>query len=99
MWRQGDVLIEEVGSIPTDAVERKDLVLAEGTATGHQHRVEDAKTVRLFEREGTLYLDVFGAGTRIVHPEHGPISLKKGKYRVWRQREFTDDPQPRFVMD
>jgi len=99
MWRQGDVLIEEVDSIPTDAAERKDLVLAEGTATGHQHRIEEAKDVRLFEREGTLYLDVFGANVMIVHPEHGPIALKRGRYRVWRQREFTDDLQPRFVMD
>jgi hypothetical protein len=99
MWRQGDVLIERVDSIPTDAAERKDLVLAEGTATGHQHRVEEAKGVRLFERQGTLYLDVFGASARIVHPEHGPIALKRGRYRVWRQREFADDLQPRFVMD
>lgn len=99
MWRQGDVLIEAVAAIPTDAAERKDLVLAEGAVTGHQHLVEKADGVRLFERQGTLYLDVAGPRATITHPEHAPIALKQGKYRIWRQREYTGQPQHRFVMD
>jgi hypothetical protein len=36
----------------------------------------------------------------VVHPEHGPIVLKKGTYRVWRQREYVEPGQsPRNVMD
>ena len=34
----------------------------------------------------------------VVHPEHGPIKLPKGNYRVWKQREFADE-KPRPVRD
>jgi hypothetical protein len=78
---------------------RADLVLAEGSSTGHRHEVRPATAAKLFELEGTLYLHVNERGAEVVHPEHGPIPLLAGSYRVWRQREYDGSNLPRFVMD
>jgi hypothetical protein len=99
MWRQGDIFIEAIESIPKDAAERSDLVLAEGAVTGHRHEVAPVPGVQLLERLGTLYLAIEGERAVIVHPEHRSILLKTGTYRVWRQREYTGELAPRFVMD
>ena len=44
LYRHGDVLIAEVGSIPKGAVKRPHLVLAEGEMTGHSHRIAEPGT-------------------------------------------------------
>jgi hypothetical protein len=102
MWRQGDVLIERVGAIPPSARRRKRAVLASGDATGQRHQVRDPKTARvLADGEGQdeqLFLEVTADEARVVHPEHGTITLPRGAYRVWRQREF-DDGGIRTVAD
>jgi hypothetical protein len=89
MWRQGDVLISSVDSIPGGATRRPDGVLAEGEATGHSHRIEQPTAAELLEHRGQLYLRVVAGQVQIVHQEHGPITLPRGQYRVWKQREYT----------
>jgi hypothetical protein len=99
MWRQGDVLIERVDTIPHDATRLKRLVLATGDSTGQRHMIKDRKTADLFSGPGDeLFLRVTADGATIAHPEHGPIILPRGEYRVWKQREFTDQ-RPRPVFD
>lgn len=86
--RQGDVFIIPC-VIPKDVREVKTerLVLAEGEATGHAHvAVGD---VRMFEKDGTLYLDVEDA--EVVHEEHGTVVLGPGTYRVQQQREYSPE--------
>lgn len=101
LWRQGDVYIESITSIPETAVPRPDAVLADGELTGHSHRIEDWASAKVFEDRGQLFLDVEANSARVVHEEHGPIVLHRGSYRVWRQREFDPLQQARFrvVMD
>ncbi len=89
MWRQGDVLISTVAAIPRGAIKRRDCVLAEGELTGHTHRIDQPGTAELFEHEGRLYLRVLAAEARVVHQEHGPITLQAGFYAVWQQREYS----------
>lgn len=60
-----------------------------GDATGHCHRVEDLATAQVFQRRDELYLRVVSETGRIIHPEHGPITLPRGTYRVWKQREYA----------
>jgi hypothetical protein len=99
MYRQGDLLIvplsEEAAPAvirsmsPVDADSRGRLVLALGEATGHAHAVVGP---------GTLYRPAADplapaclhvpAGARVVHEEHGAISLPAGWYQVVRQREY-----------
>jgi len=96
MWRQGDVFITRVESIPEQA-RRSPLphgILVHGEMTGHSHRLADPTTAALFSgghgaRE--MFLEVLAGGTRIVHEEHGTIELPAGFYRAWRQREYSPE--------
>jgi hypothetical protein len=92
-FRQGDVLIERVDSIPTQAKKMrlpKRIVLAEGEATGHAH-VLDAPEVEMFERGGVLFARIGVAGGTVKHEEHAPIKLEPGTYRIRRQREYSPE--------
>ena len=91
--RQGDVFIQKIDSIPKQA-QTSPLphgVLVHGEATGHSHRLEDLGTGQLFAGGGAgeLFLEVSAPTGRIIHEEHGPIDLRRGFYRVWRQREYS----------
>jgi len=101
MWRQGDVLIEAIEALPSESLRTVwSGILAAGAATGHEHRIENRSTGRLYvvaprgsssRTEGqSLFMEVFAEEARIVHPEHSPIILPSGVYRVWRQREYHD---------
>jgi hypothetical protein len=90
LWRQGDVLIAQVDSIPDNAVfQPQRTLLVEGEITGHAHRIEFPENAAVWEYEGVLYMKVKARDTRIVHEEHKPITLPEGVYRVWRQREYS----------
>ena len=98
VWRQGDVLIDTIPELPNDAVRRPGTVLVEGKMTGHAHRISNPETAELWEASGNLYLKDIAASAEIAHDEHKSITLSKGIYRVWQQREYT--PQAiRRVMD
>jgi hypothetical protein len=89
MWRHGDVFIAAVATIPDGAARRPGTVLAEGEATGHSHRIERPETVELYEGGGMLYLRVVAESATVIHQEHRPITLPRGTYRVWQQREYS----------
>lgn len=91
MWRQGDVLIQEIDCVPEDATRLKRPILASGDSTGHSHRIKDARTARLHATgSDDRYLEVVAGEAQLVHPEHATIVLQQGCYHVWKQREFTD---------
>lgn len=96
MYRQGDLLIVRIDSIPESALPRPDLILAQGEATGHAHRLE-AGRLMAEANDDRLYLLLLEP-SRIVHEEHGPIDLPSGSYRVIRQREYHDS-MARTVRD
>ena len=89
MWRHGDVLIAAVEAIPDEAARLGHATLARGELTGHSHRVHERDAAALWEHSGTLYLEVVADGATIVHQEHRPITLPRGVYRVWIQREYS----------
>jgi len=98
MWRQGDILMMPIRELPADARLRPDLVLAEGERTGHRHRIAETGGALLFERGTDLFLGVKAESVTVVHDEHKPIVLNQGRYRVWRQREYSP-MEDRFVED
>jgi hypothetical protein len=98
LYRHGDVLVADVPAVPPGAQRRPDLVLAYGEMTGHSHRVVPADAAELYDHEGLLYLRVTAARATLLHEEHGPIELREGSYRVWRQREYTPR-EIRVVVD
>jgi hypothetical protein len=103
LYRQGDVLIVATNHIPTGLTEvPKDngrTILAYGEVTGHAHAVEGqalflAADVAELER---AWLRV-EEEAKVVHEEHGTITLPPGDYEVRRQREYAPEA-PVWVAD
>lgn len=90
MWRHGDVFIEAVRSIPTGLEPARLPVLAEGELTGHAHRFQDPGVAAFFvgSMDGERFFEIQAASATLVHEEHGPITLPRGTYRSWIQREY-----------
>lgn len=99
-YRQGDVLITPA-AIPANAKQQRStaIVLAEGEATGHAHRVAKpkGKCSSHIGTDGTLYLRV-KSPVEVVHEEHGTVTLEPGDYVIRRQVEVWLD-EVRQVMD
>lgn len=106
MIRQGDILIVPVeGSALREYTRDKGKrvarqrnvghVVAEGEATGHHHRIA-TKGVKMFEKDGTLYLEVPKGGAELVHEEHSTLKVPAGVHAVRRQREYVA-PRPNRV--
>ena len=94
MWRHGDVMIAVVGSIPEAAPRRPAPILARGEATGHSHRISDARTAEVFDDPASRtqgFLRVTADTAVLIHDEHATILLPRGTYRFWQQREYTPE--------
>jgi hypothetical protein len=89
MWRHGDVLIAAIDAVPQNASLQTHTVLARGEITGHSHRVAEPKTAELWQLNDLVFLKVVAPQATLVHQEHKPITLPRGTYRVWIQREYT----------
>lgn len=92
LYRQGDVLIVPVKSIPKGAkpVPRENgrVILAHGEVTGHAHALLE-RNVNMVEKDMRRFLEIAGGGASVVHEEHGTIKLDAGLYEVIRQREYS----------
>jgi len=106
-FRQGDVLIVPLNDKPNyDKMERtskkgQPVVLAEGEATGHAHRIMPEKNedaAALFMKDGQTFLQVTAEEAKLVHEEHDMHLLPAGDYEVVRQREYTPE-EIRTVLD
>ena len=89
MWRHGDVLIGAAAAIPEGARERHTPILVRGEMTGHSHQIEVPGSAEVWEYAGEMFLKVVAPSARVIHEEHRPITLPRGIYRVWQQREYT----------
>lgn len=102
--RQGDILLVPVDQMPPWAVSVKrsrgqGIVVAEGEATGHHHRVMDRHShefLAIGSRE--RFLRVSKNGATLTHEEHEPIEVPPGTYEIRQQREFAPpEPTPRVT--
>jgi hypothetical protein len=97
-YRHGDVLIEEVNTLPKKREKLPHTILAHGEVTGHCHRIKENAEADLYSTGTGLFLHVRGSSVSVIHEEHTTITLPAGYYRVWRQREYS--PQEiRIVRD
>ncbi len=84
-YRQGDVLIVEVKSIPKEVKERKQGVLVEGEVTGHAHRIAPndltKAKVGFMDEPQRLFVEAI-ENIRIVHEDHATIELPAGRYEL-----------------
>jgi len=97
MYRHGDVIIAAAAEVSADARPRHSAVLARGEATGHSHRIADPSDVELFEAKDVGFLRVNADSATLIHDEHKPITLPRGIYRFWQQREYTPKAIRRVV--
>lgn len=92
-YRQGDVLLVEIDSLPSELkpvpLDQARVILAYGEVTGHAHAIEGALTV-LYQREDKRYLSV-PIGAVLRHEEHAELPIAPGVYQVIRQREYQHD--------
>lgn len=99
-FRQGDIFFEQLPEVPKgfryDPSRNMEgrIVLAEGEVTGHFHEIaEDLDTVVLAPEDTAAIDDLIlhvrrPEGATVTHPEHGPITLPPGLWKVGRQREY-----------
>jgi hypothetical protein len=91
MYRQGDLLLIRVNTLPDGARQRSGpgdrLILAHGEATGHHHSVAAADAELTVTDADEAYLRVMRP-TSLEHQEHRVIELEPGTYWVVRQREY-----------
>jgi hypothetical protein len=98
---QGDILIERVEDHPAsgqvvESVDNGAVLIAEGEATGHHHRLlgsvtmyrDDAIARDIPSGLYIAHVTVRSPTARLVHEEHAPITLDKGTYLVRRQRHL-----------
>jgi len=101
LWAQGDILLEQVEDSPVSSQSIRPpiggaLLVAEGEATGHRHRIfgsvamyrDDAQARSVPSGLYVAHLHVSGPSVRLEHEEHAPIELEQGNYRIRRQRQL-----------
>ena len=93
--RQGDILLQKIEALPRGLTNVPSGVVVRGEATNHAHRLVGGDVFK--DKAGMLFLDVKKTA-KLVHEEHKPITLEKGKWSVIRQREYTSDKMTRLVI-
>ncbi len=97
LMRQGDLFFQKVDVIPPAAEKVRHRVLAEGEITGHSHRIAESGVATVYKLDDEFYVDVPRHSANVIHEEHGTVALDQGRYRVWRQREYTPTAIVRVV--
>jgi len=97
IYRQGDVLLKSIQSIPSNA-KRKNLVLAEGEITGHLHQFIDQANVSVYEANNIQFVQVT-MDSDLIHDEHETLIVAKGLYEVVQQQEVDLLNEIRKVID
>ncbi len=101
-FRQGDVLLIAVRSIPKDVApvvkDMRGIVLMEGELSGHHHRFADNGDAALLERSTGERFVIVTAPVALIHEEHDAIMFACGKFRQCFQVEDYGD-EVRHVAD
>ncbi len=99
LYRHGDVLIARTDALPRNVKPRNGVTLALGEVTGHSHRIQEPGAAMLWESGAMTYLEVTAPTATLVHEEHNAITLSRGLYRFWMQREYVPGDVARWVED
>ena len=96
LYRQGDVLLKKVNSIPKGLKKEDKCILAYGEVTGHKHQILSNGTLMKKGEKTYLRMD---DDDILKHEEHAALTIPKGEYEVVIQREFDLLGAVRSVMD
>jgi len=90
IYRQGDVLVIPVTSIPTNLKQTKRVTLALGEVTGHHHTIHDGAIGYASNVDALVdYIEVTSPVADLTHQEHSTIPIPTGTYKVVKQVEYT----------
>lgn len=104
IYRQGDVLIRKVSSLPEKAkallpdMKLNKVVLAYGEVTGHAHAISVDEAVK-YEAGADTFLEVISESANLNHEEHSTITLPNGVYEIVHQKEYANKDMSRRVAD
>jgi len=91
--RQGDVLLldEPIPASTVRKLEDGPIILSYGEATGHAHTILDTSKVEEWTTtsESVDRWLCVRSQVAVVHPEHAPVTLDPGDYRIVQQREYA----------
>lgn len=85
-YQQGDVIIKKV-DYEIVGEKLNHLILAEGEATGHAHRLTEGLG-QLIMMDKILHLQIFSETAKLKHEEHAEIILPKGNFKIGIVREY-----------
>jgi hypothetical protein len=101
VWRQGDVVVREIVEEPRGRMNQiEELVIK--SETGKPHVVRAELIYELETREPSFMIEGIHEDIVLEHPEHGVMTIPKGKYLVTTVREATDNSfsvRPRRALD
>ena len=99
LYRQGDVLIKQIKSVPKTAkkVENGErVVLAYGEVTGHCHQIS-TKEAQEFSLDKQRFIKL-EENAKLNHEEHSTITFPKGNYEIIQQVQYTPE-EIKAVLD
>lgn len=96
-YRQGDIFVIQIDSLPKSLKKRKNTVILYGSQTGHSHYLKSGSVYD--GKNNTIYLELPRKSQLLHDSDHGPIDLPKGFYEVRRQVETTMGDMTRMVQD
>ena len=96
-----DILTTFDGVVPAEAKsihrEKRGIVVARGEVTGHAH-VIPTKGIEVMELNG-LRIVVAPTEWTVIHEEHKALTFPAGLYEIVQEREWSDEDEPRSVLD
>jgi hypothetical protein len=96
--QQGDVILNQVDyEIIGEKLDH--LILAEGEATGHAHKITEGLAT-LVMMDKIMHLQIFSDTAKLKHDEHNEIIILKGNYKINIVREYDPfEDEIRAVRD
>jgi len=105
VYRQGDVSLHKIKSLPKDLKPAKDNVLAYGEITGHRHFLNTSEQVVFADRNGDKFVElkqdvelvhsgpdlipVYDVETATRNDKHLTFAVEKGIYKIEYEQEFS----------
>lgn len=90
IYRQGDVLVIPISTIPSGLKATKKVTLALGEVTGHHHTIHAGAIGYASDVDALVeYVEVTAPSADLTHQEHSTISIPTGTYKVVKQVEYT----------
>lgn len=94
IYRQGDVVLEQVEKMPK-GVGFESFQLSMAGETGNAHTILGKVYASFVSMPFQRYIEVGQGGALMAHPEHPMLAVPAGIYGVRRVRSYT----PKGIMD